>query len=499
LPSLLAIALATASGALYAFALAPGAPAILAWVALAPLLAAWAGVAPLPAAACGAAWAATATALLSRWFPAMLEHYFELAPGAAWAAWLGLAALVNAPAYALLGAWVSWCSRRGAIGPLAVAGGWLLAETLRASGPIGNPYALLATSQVDTAWAQAADAIGAFGVGALVALGNAALAAVLVPRLRGPRPAPALALAAGVLAAAWGYGAWRLGTEFGDGAPLRVAVVQPATPAGHEPARAAERLARLVALTGEARAHEPDLVFWPEYAVDFYLRERGPERDRLLALTDGWSGELLVGGPHYRLAEPAPDYFTSVFLLRDGGLAGRYDKVRLVPFAESTPFGVAPARSARYRAGESLRPLETRHAAVGAFLCGEVLFAEVARGLARAGAGLLANPSNDGWFGAPEPALHQLRVAALRAIENRRPLVRAATDGYSAVLDAHGRALALGAPGVPAVLEASVRPSHDATLQQRWASAPGWLALALVAAASRPRSFPPPTCTGDPP
>jgi apolipoprotein N-acyltransferase len=490
----LPLGLAACAGALYAWALAPGAPAALAWVALVPLFTACALARPALAALCGVVYAVVATALLADWFPGMLQRFFGASEAGSWLGWLGLMLLVNAPAYALLCGWLAWRGARAPVAPLGVGAAWLLAEWLRASaGPVPNPYALLATSQVGTAFAQSADALGALGVGAIVAAGNAALAWLLLARLRGARPLRPVALALGAILLAYGYGTWRGSLEYADpdAAPVRVAVVQPAS--GSEEARA-HALAQLLSLTEDARAASPRLVFWPESSVDFYVREASPARERVLALTRALGAtELVLGGPHYRYAEPEPDHFASAFLVRDGRIAGRYDKRRLVPFAEYDPLGGWLPVAARLRPGDSARPLPARDASVGAFLCGEVLFPEVARALARAGATVLSNPSNDDWFGADAPARHQLRAAALRAIENRRPLVRAATGGYSAVLDARGHAVAVSERGASTVLAADVQPSTARTPFQRAGVALAPCAAGLVLAASLPRRRPRPS------
>jgi apolipoprotein N-acyltransferase len=104
----------------------------------------------------------------------------------------------------------------------------------------------------------------------------------------------------------------------------------------------------------------------------------------------------------------------------------------------------------------------------------------VARELARGGAEILANPSNDAWL-APVASEHLLRVASLRAIENRRPLLRATPNGVSAVIDAHGAVAVRSRSGAPQVLEASLRGSRAATLVQRFGDWPVGLALAVVA------------------
>jgi hypothetical protein len=54
-------------------------------------------------------------------------------------------------------------------------------------------------------------------------------------------------------------------------------------------------------------------------------------------------------------------------------------------------------------------------------------------------------------------------MVTVRAIENRRYLVRPTTTGFSAIIDPHGRAVALSGFGTPEILTASVRPSLDHT------------------------------------
>ena len=70
------------------------------------------------------------------------------------------------------------------------------------------------------------------------------------------------------------------------------------------------------------------------------------------------------------------------------------------------------------------------------------MFPDLVRQAVRQGAEVLVNLSNDAWFGDAAPARQQLEIATLRAVENRRYLVRAAATGFSAVVDPHGRTLA---------------------------------------------------------
>jgi apolipoprotein N-acyltransferase len=319
------------------------------------------------------------------------------------------------------------------------------------------------------------DVLGVFGLGMLVAALHAALALCLM-RVRFSRWVAAdVALVVALLLAALAHGRARLDAEVEAGAPLRVAAVQPGV---------ALRLAAPGALAGDrrhARALEAtqdlvgggyDLVVWPEHALGFYLREQTADAETVLALSRSLGADLLLGGPHYRYAEPEPRYFASAFLLGAGELRGRHDKTRLIPLAEVA-----------YAPGERLRPLEGAHARVGALVCAEILFPDVARALARGGAEILANPSNDSWL-VPPAAEHLLRLATLRAIENRRPLVRSTPTGVSALIDSRGRVRVRSRSGGTEVIEASLRAGREVTLTQRFGDWPVALAASGMAAAA---------------
>jgi len=78
---------------------------------------------------------------------------------------------------------------------------------------------------------------------------------------------------------------------------------------------------------------------------------------------------------------------------------------------------------------------------VGPLICYEAIFpAQVVQGPQRPG--VLVNVTNDGWFGqttGPRQHFHQARV---RAVEEGAPLLRAANNGISGLVDPHGRILA---------------------------------------------------------
>jgi apolipoprotein N-acyltransferase len=488
-----AAALTLLSAGLYAALLPPLSLAPLAWIALVPFLVACARVPPSRAAVLGLLWTLAGTLLVAWWFPSMLERFFGVSPAAAWFGMLGLGVLINGAPYAAFAALVSWLARRGRATPLIVAAAWGLAEYARANGWIANPFALLAYSQYGTPVAQLADLAGPYGIGMLIAFVAAALGGVAMHGLRGRRPLRDLVLAGLAIAAAYGYGTVRLGQTFGEGEPVRVALVQGDIARGLEWDRGKRdaNLDTYIGLTRSLAVAQPEVVFWPEFAVDFYLRERSAWRERLFANVRAIGADFVVGAGHYEFGARRTHYYNSVFVIdRAGRVADRFDKTRLVPFSEYGPLGSwLRARSAIYDAGAGPHVLTARRARVGAFVCGEALFPDVARAQALAGAEILANPSNDYWFGHPAALAHQFQIASLRAIENRRYLVRPTATGVSAVIDPHGRPLVRSAIGEPAVLEAEVRRSRATTLYQQTGDAAIAVALAVVILGSVPREL----------
>ena len=478
------VGLVLGSAGLYALCFPPASLRPLAALALAPFFAAAARSSVLGAAGLGLLWGAAATLGVTSWLPGMLGDFFGASRAAGIAGLAALGVFGIGPAYAAFAAWLAWSARRRPPTPWEVGAAWLGAEWLRSHGPLGSPWALAGYAVVGTPFAQTADLAGPAGPGFLVALANAALASFAAPGLRPRRVRLHAAAAALLIAAAGLYGAARLAAPCGEGPPLRVAVVQGGVTWGYrfDPARSEPNLRRYLELHEAALARAPQLVVWPEHAIDFYLHDPSPQRAALSAALAGREAELVLGAPHYTRVDGTTRYLNSVFLLSGGEVAGRSDKTKLVPFAERSPFGaLLPDAGGAYAAGDAPRVLRGKTAALGAFLCAEAMFPDVARRLAADGAELLVNPSNDFWFGSPAAARLQLETASLRAIEERRWLLRATPTGYSAFVDPQGRIEEVSGYGGSAVLQGEVRRSRAVTPYQRLGDLPQLAAFAGVA------------------
>lgn len=450
------------SAAAFVLAFPPYDLGVLAWGALVPLIAAawrrparqmcWIGYAWGVLAFGGVLWWLTGFGLL------------------VWALAVALAAL--APAAALgAAAWAGAGDGRRTVLWIPVT--WTAVEWLRGHGALGFPWALLGESQhAALAVSQIAALVGVYGVTFLVALVNA-VGWLVLARSAGPAT---VGVTAAALAAALLYGHAALA------APLRadtaVALVQPAYRArmSWNPAQAERDLAELRALTHDAAAPaapgQPGaaLVVWPETAspVDIF----GDPRMR--AVVGGWArrdritliATSLVGGLTNSAFAAAPD----------GVIMGRYDKHRLVPFAE-----------AGEEAGRGPAVLPTPAGALGVAICFESTFPDDARAAVRDGAVLLAVLTNDAWFDGRAAPLQHAAIAPFRAIEEGRFLLRAANAGPSEIIDPRGRVIAVLPLGARGVLTGRVAPRTDMTWYARYGDVVAWAALLASAAAVAPR------------
>src|SRR4030095_11830205 len=165
--------------------------------------------------------------------------------------------------------------------------GWAACEWVRATLGVPNPWALSAYSQIEL-----------LPLAPLAGLGGPRGAPALAPE----RPWWSAAALAALLAAALGYGARELGREHGVGAPLQVAVIQggiarPDRDAARDAATSRAELERYLALTEEAvAAARPDLVVWPEGALDFSPSEATQRTLRLRDASRALAPDLMLRG-----------------------------------------------------------------------------------------------------------------------------------------------------------------------------------------------------------
>jgi len=93
------------------------------------------------------------------------------------------------------------------------------------------------------------------------------------------------------------------------------------------------------------------------------------------------------------------------------------------------------------------------------------------------GAELLINISNDGWFGRSAAPAQHLMMARVRAVENRRWLLRDTNNGYTVSVDPYGRIAAQLSTDIRGELDAPYDFRSDQTFYVRMGDWFPWLCV----------------------
>lgn len=503
LPRLRPLALALLSGAALHFAFPPWNLEVLAWVGLLPLLALlWPLGGEAARQGVKRPFLTGYLAGLAFFFldVAWVRHSARVIHGALdheWIGWgpelLGAAAVTGLAGYLSLyvGLWawlvVRWGSPRverltggsaaestleslrcGVLAAAAWVGcEWLRGWVLTGFGWNGLGVAL----HRNTALIQIADVVGVTGLSFLPVF----LAAIgwinairLVRQWRGEgtvRTRLDFTLAMVLLLAVAVYGLLRIRAPLPEPAlEVRTLLVQPHVPqavrwAGEDFMGIYQRLHDRTLLYAEARHGEAspmDLVVWPENAVPVMLdldEQAVTFHRQFFDDVLGKGSFSLLTGVGTR-ADGEEQFHNSALLFERGfDQQQRAHKRHLVPFGEYLPFrkelafmetlfgGILPGD---FRPGESSEPL--RMTLKGAekvdlipLICFEDTVGRLARQFARPAPQILANVTNDGWFLQSRETQVHLANAIFRAVELRRPMLRAANTGVSCFIDPLGR------------------------------------------------------------
>ncbi|HEX4024529.1 MAG TPA: apolipoprotein N-acyltransferase [Steroidobacteraceae bacterium] len=459
LPALLADLIALGAGALLACAFAPLSlwplailcPALQMWL--------WHGASPRRAARTGF-WFGVGTFGVGIWWlyisirgfggsPIWLALFLVLALVGIMALYQGLLGYLAARVLPADGA------ARYLIGLPAL---WLLMEWWRGWFLSGFPWLSLGYSQTDTVLAGFAPVAGVYGVSAVLLL----LAGSLVALLRGPRRVRGWALA--LLVLPWPAGALldRIQWTHPVGAPVSVAVLQGAIPQDlkWQAANAGPTRARYLQLENQALGAR--LIVWPEAALPQLANEVPQYLGDIYSRARMHGSDVIMG---VLRVDESDRFYNSIMTLAAG--VSFYDKHHLVPFAEYFPvphfvrawLRLMSLPYSDFTPGPAVQPvISAGGTRLAPGICYEDAYGTENLPALRQGAQLLVNVTNDAWFGHSWARYQHFQIARMRAIEARRPLIRAANDGISALVGAHGQVLAQASEFVPTVLRGTVQP-----------------------------------------
>lgn len=406
---------------------------------------------------------------------------------------------------------------------------WCGGEYLHSLGDLSYPWLTLGnTTTYDLPLMQMADLTGVWGLSLVLLLIAVTVSWIWLGwsdgaqrRRRLVRGGSALAL---LLLVPHTYGLVRLVTSQPWNAEkmkvvaMRVAIVQPNVNPWDKwkTTDTTDQIRLNVDLSRGALAVKPDMFLWVENAIPYLLTAPNYQAraEQMRRAVDELGVPVLTGFPDYieypsgaapasarrkvdmvngRLDTVRYDHFNSAGMFLPGrGLVAAYHKMQLVPFGERLPYADEfpflmdmlswDVGISTWGKGQGVRvlPMELRGQVpvnIGAVVCFESVYPRNVRQFVEHGANVLVVITNDGWYlGTPGPLQHE-RFAMLRAIETRRPVVRAANTGISCAINMNGEILAETEENEATVLNVAVVPSSQETLYLAWGE---WVPVASL-------------------
>ncbi|MGB6484222.1 MAG: apolipoprotein N-acyltransferase [Candidatus Acidiferrales bacterium] len=480
--------LAVASGLALSFSFPNYDLPLLAWIAIALLMLAALGARARDAALYGFINGVLFYPLSLPWIATVMKQYGSNISWFAAAGILGLMALAGSLFPLVFAVLVSRVGKRNI--PMACAMApflWVVLEFARANLPIiGFPWNLLGyAASGNLAFVQLTSITGVLGLSLLVAAFNALLAwSITSPSENSRRITIGVAIILIVIAT--------IGPRFVPHAPAdHVAHLVQTNFAQYEIYPVdwmeihAPDMQQLESISTDAAKKIPGVIIWPEVPAPFSLQD--PKFSAIAKRIASDSGQdFLVGVDDWKLG-PNRQWLASnsaVLLDPAGQREFTYDKIHLVPFGEYVPLRkwITFARSLTEGIGDFT---PGREYSVGqlpggrfsVFICYEAIFSAEIRRFAANGANLLINISNDGWFGRSSAPAQHLMMARVRAVENRRWLLRCTNTGFTVDVDPYGRIVARLQPFTRAELDAPYGFRSDLTPYTRFGDWLAWLCL----------------------
>lgn len=326
-----------------------------------------------------------------------------------------------------------------AVWSLTAAALWVLSEWLRSVLLTGFPWLALGYSQVPTSpLAGFAPLLGVYGVSLMLILSAAFLCLLAEKELRTRRYVlPLLAI--------WvtGFSLQQVNWTEPQGAPVTVSLLQGniSQDLKWRPDHVVNSMDIYARLALESSSR---LIITPEISVPLF-RDEVPSGYLARLAEHAWrnDGDILIG--MVETSAGGKEYYNTMFSF---GTAPdqSYRKFHLVPFGEFIPlkpvFGwvinvLQIPLTDFSRGGLDQRPMNLAGQRVAVNICYEDVFGEeIISQLPQAT--LLANVSNDAWFGRSIGPRQHLQISQMRALETGRYMLRATNTGVTAIIDQRG-------------------------------------------------------------
>jgi len=510
MPAGLRIILGAASGAALSLSFTGLYLSVYSWVCIAVLLFSLFGARPRIAFWCGFFHALLFVFTSVPWIATVLTVHGGLSVAAGWGVLLFIAM-----AWGILIGTFAWAVQRlarGSLGLACIAAPfiWVTFEFVREHLPeISFPWNLLGYPAAENlGFVQLTAITGIYGLSFLVASFNALVAWTISSTSLTPRKRIATAASVAVILLIVALAAPSLVPQdqphhFARAAQLNFPEVESYPPNWFQVHEA--DLEQITRISLAPSAEKPDLLVWPEAPAPFSFQDSQFAKIAS-ALAIRFGHPFLVGSIEWKPPVDPADvvpagtlapYNSALLFDSQGQRIFVYDKVHLVPFGEYEPFplihrvvtSVSGDVGGFHKGNKYLVGQLPGGKTFGVFICYEAIYPGEVRRFAAGGAQLLVNISNDGWFGRSAAAEQHLRMVRVRAVENRRWIVRTTNNGFTVSIDPYGRIFQPLPPDVRAAVDLPYDFRTDQTIYTRFGDWFAWLcvliSVILVAATFR--------------
>jgi apolipoprotein N-acyltransferase len=361
---------------------------------------------------------------------------------------------------------------------------WVFYEYIYSVTEFRFPWLTLGNSQsYFTSFIQIADIIGAYGISLIILFSNIALLLIVLNYLHAKTiHFPSFAVFLLLIILPLIYGIIKTSDYSGSERTVKIGLIQPDFNPHKkwEAGSLDEQLNIFLSLSNEAVNQGAEMIVWPEAALPGYLL--GPsypgQVKKITDFIDSNNVFLLTGMPdatyYFDKSKAPPDAkplknsdavytsYNSILLFSPGSDdVQKYGKIKLVPFGEKVPLvdylpflgdiikwnvGITGWNTGKdtvvfhlnnYSFDSGLSEIF-----VGGLVCIESIYPDFCASFVQKGAEILVVVTNDSWYGNSSGPYQHKEFAALRAVENRRSVVRAANGGISCLIDPLGNTIA---------------------------------------------------------
>jgi len=234
------------------------------------------------------------------------------------------------------------------------------------------------------------------------------------------------------------------------------------------------------------------LIIWPEFSIplcfscseELYIYFK----EELFKFVKYTNCTLLLGSNEITKTQDKISYYNTALCLNPDLSITHYYKIHLVPFGEYTPYkkifffieklthaigDITPGTKHSLHQFKDLK--------FGSPICYEIIFPNLVRKFAKTGANFLVTITNDGWYGKSSAPYQHFAMAVLRAVENRRYLLRAATTGISGIIDPYGRILSQSDLMTKTFLFGKITPRTKLSFYTKFGDVLPYVSLTLAA------------------